>query len=106
MEEVKTRDSNIYDIVIHPPISCEQEVSNEEDDNGVLDQDYRPDEVAGEVEIHDISTESKYTQVHDGEKRKIYLWILMKHHHLPIIFNNMLARIALNFFRFLNSRNH
>ena len=59
MEEVKTRDSNICDIVLLPPASGEQEVSDEEDDNGVLDKDYRADEVAGEVEIHDISTKNE-----------------------------------------------
>ena len=40
-----------------PHTSCEQEVSNEGDD-GVLDQDYQPDKVAGKVKIHDILTES------------------------------------------------
>ena len=59
MEEVETRNSNICDIAILPPTSCEQEISDEEDDNGLLDKDYRKDEVAGEVEIHDISTKSE-----------------------------------------------
>ena len=46
MEKVKTLDSNICDIVILPPTSCEHEVNDEEDDNGVLDQDYWLDEVS------------------------------------------------------------
>ena len=67
MEEIKTCDSNIYDIVVLPPTSCEQKVSDEEDDDGVLDQNYRQYEVAREVERHDISTESEdCITVHNG----------------------------------------
>ena len=69
MKEVETCNSNICHIVILLSTSCEQEVSDEEDDNGVLNQDYRPDEVAGEVEIHDISTESEDCIITDASPR-------------------------------------
>ena len=44
MEEVETHDSNICDIIILPPTSFEQKVIDEADDDGALDQHYRPDE--------------------------------------------------------------
>ena len=96
MEEVKTSDSNICDIVIHPPILCEQEVSNEEDDNGVLDQDCR---LLEKVEIHDISTESKYCIITDASPR----WRKKEHlslgpHKAPSSSDNIQQHVGKNSF--------
>ena len=52
LEEVEAGGNADCDVVILPPTSSNLDVSDEEDDDDVLDQDWQPTEVAGEIEVH------------------------------------------------------
>ena len=105
MEEVKTCDSNICDIVILPLTSREQEFSNEENDDSILDQDYRPDEVA-EVEIHDISTKSEDCITTDASPQWRKKHLSLGPHEAPSSSDNIQQHVGKdNFEIFYFSRN-
>ena len=59
MEEVEASGNADCDVVILPPTSSNLDVSDEEDDDNVLDQDWQPTEVAGEIGVDSTSFEGE-----------------------------------------------
>jgi len=52
LEEIETGSNVNCDVIVLPPTSHNQDASDEEDDDDVLDQEWQPTEVAGEIEVH------------------------------------------------------
>ena len=69
MEQVDADGNDDCDIVILPPTSSHLDVSDEEEDDGVLDQDWQPTEVAGEIEVHNNSFDEEESICADSGKR-------------------------------------
>ena len=53
VEEIETGSNLNCNVIVLPPTSRNQDVSDEEYDGNVLDEEWQPTEIAGEIEEYD-----------------------------------------------------